>query len=195
MDCKDIQNGISDTLSLDMTVADLTGNQDFCRVSLIIQDNNGHCDDIITSATLSGKITTEYSGIPKAVKVKYTASEINDSVMTNDINGQFEIPNLPLLKNYKLTPALNTDPIQGVTTLDLVIIQRHILGLKSLDSPYKMLAADVNNSKSITAADLVEIRKLILGVTDKFSKCTSWVFVAKEGGITDISSLIYIKTI
>ncbi|MBK8626015.1 MAG: hypothetical protein IPN86_10765 [Saprospiraceae bacterium] len=189
VDCKDIQNGISDTLSLDMTVADLTGNQDFCRVSLIIQDNNGHCDDIITSATLSGKITTEYSGIPKAVKVKYTASEINDSVMTNDINGQFEIPNLPLLKNYKLTPALNTDPIQGVTTLDLVIIQRHILGLKSLDSPYKMLAADVNNSKSITAADLVEIRKLILGVTDKFSKnVPSWVFVAKEGGITDISS-------
>ena len=37
----------------------------------------------------------------------------------------------------------------------------HILGMDELDSPYQMIAADANNSGTITSADLVEIRKLI----------------------------------
>jgi hypothetical protein len=51
----------------------------------------------------------------------------------------------------------------GVSTLDLVDMQKHLL-IKPLSSPYKMIAADANNSKSITAIDLIEMRKLILGI-------------------------------
>ncbi|MBK6497191.1 MAG: hypothetical protein IPG00_03100 [Saprospiraceae bacterium] len=57
------------------------------------------------------------------------------------------------------------------------MIQRHILGIKALDSPYKLIAADANNSKSISAADIVELRKLILGLSSKLSNNTSWRFV------------------
>ena len=55
------------------------------------------------------------------------------------------------------------DYTNGVSTLDLVLIQRHIfLGLTKLDSPEKLLAADVNKDGKVTASDLVELRKLIL---------------------------------
>ena len=67
-----------------------------------------------------------------------------------------------------------------MSTLDLVDIQRHLLGLDPLDSPYKMIAADANNSESLTAIDLVEIRKLILGLYLEFPNNASWRFVDKD---------------
>lgn len=69
------------------------------------------------------------------------------------------------------------NPLNGVSTYDLVLISRHILGLQPLGSPYKMIAADVNQSNSITTFDMVELRKLILGIYQKLPNNTSWRFV------------------
>ncbi|MBK7697809.1 MAG: T9SS type A sorting domain-containing protein [Saprospiraceae bacterium] len=46
-----------------------------------------------------------------------------------------------------------------------------------MSSPYKLIAADVNNNKSIAASDLTELRKLILGVNKEFATNSSWRFV------------------
>ena len=81
-----------------------------------------------------------------------------------------------MYNDYQLAPSKDGSYLEGITTLDLVMIQRHILGIKKLESPYKLIAADVNNSKNITASDLTELRKLILGVQDKFQNNTSWRF-------------------
>ena len=62
----------------------------------------------------------------------------------------------------------------GVNVADIIKIQNHILGKSLLDQPYKLLAADVNEDKEIKGTDIVEIRKLILGKTDKFPKGKSW---------------------
>ncbi|MEM9547415.1 MAG: dockerin type I domain-containing protein, partial [Bacteroidota bacterium] len=71
----------------------------------------------------------------------------------------------------------NTYHANGVSTLDLVLIQRHILKLKDLDSPYKVIAADINNSGKVTSADLLDMRKLILGIWTEFEDNNSWRFV------------------
>jgi hypothetical protein len=70
--------------------------------------------------------------------------------------------------------------MNGVSTADLVAIQRHLLGMKELDSPYKIIAADANNSKDITARDISELRKLILGIQTEIPGNTSWRFVDKN---------------
>ncbi len=80
---------------------------------------------------------------------------------------------------YHLDCQKNGDDLNGVTTSDIIAIQRHILQIKELDSPYKMIAADVNNNKEISAIDLVEIRKLILGVYTEFPENDSWRFNVK----------------
>ena len=59
-------------------------------------------------------------------------------------------------------PQYNTDPICGVTTWDLVLISRSILGLQVLPD-YFAVAADANCSGTVTTFDIVDLRKLILG--------------------------------
>ena len=72
---------------------------------------------------------------------------------------------------------MDTDPINGVTTFDLVLISKHILGLQSFNSPYQYIAADINQSGTISAYDMVQLRQLILNITPKFPNNTSWKFV------------------
>ena len=55
----------------------------------------------------------------------------------------------------------------------------HILGVEPFDSPYKMIAADANKSGSITTFDMIELRKLILGIYTELPNNTSWRFVDK----------------
>ncbi|MCC6458920.1 MAG: T9SS type A sorting domain-containing protein, partial [Saprospiraceae bacterium] len=77
-------------------------------------------------------------------------------------------------------PLRNNDPLNGVSTFDLVLINKHILGIEPLSSPFKMIAADANNSRSITTFDIVALRKLILGIDTALANTTSWRFIPKD---------------
>ena len=83
---------------------------------------------------------------------------------------------------YDVTP-MKTDGVgNGVSTFDLVLINKHILGIEEFDSPYKIIAADVNNSKSVTTSDIAELRKLILGIYDdsNWPGRNSWTFTPED---------------
>lgn len=79
-----------------------------------------------------------------------------------------------------LRPEQNLDPLNGVNTWDLVLISRHILNLEPLNSPYKLIAADVNRSGTISSFDIVLLRRLILGTDIGFTNNTSWRFVLSD---------------
>jgi hypothetical protein len=74
------------------------------------------------------------------------------------------LSNLTAGGDYTVTPVLDANYLNGVSTFDLVLIQRHILGVQLLDSPYKMIAADANNSQTITTSDIIMLRRLILSI-------------------------------
>jgi len=94
--------------------------------------------------------------------------------------GKYEFSNaVPVASNLTITPVEDDNHINGVSTFDLVLISKHILGIEPLTSPYKMIAADANKSGSITTFDIVELRKLILGVYTELPNNTSWRFVDK----------------
>ena len=82
--------------------------------------------------------------------------------------------------SYTITPEKDDNPLNGVTTFDLVLISKHILGIESFDNPYKMIAADANKSGSVTTFDIAEFRKLILGTYTDLPLNTSWRFVPEE---------------
>jgi hypothetical protein len=84
---------------------------------------------------------------------------------------------MPFGGTYSVMPARNTDWMNGVSTLDLIQVQKHLLGIKPLTSPYKMIAADANKSNSISAIDIVTLRRLILGIIHEIPENTSWRFV------------------
>lgn len=59
-----------------------------------------------------------------------------------------------------------------VTASDILAIQKHILGLESLNPSYKLVAADTNGDNKITAGDLLQIKKVILGLSSEFPNGT-----------------------
>jgi len=61
-----------------------------------------------------------------------------------------------------------------------VLISKHILGIEPLGSPFKLIAADANKSGSVTTADIIAFRKLILGIDTALANNTSWRFIDKS---------------
>jgi hypothetical protein len=58
---------------------------------------------------------------------------------------------------------LNAEPESLISTYDLLLLSKHIQGAKNLETPYKIIAADINKSNSITSYDLSLLQKLVLG--------------------------------
>ncbi len=173
-DCLDL--GINE---VEIHVTDPFGNTDFCITTIKVQSNGDVCDDIMDGAALiSGLISTEYNeAVVDAMVMLENMSPSTQTMIATDNSGSYSFTDVPTNTDYVISADKTDDYINGVSTLDIVYIQRHILGLRFLDSPYKVIAADANGSQSVSAADLVEIRKLILGITDGFANSESWKFV------------------
>ena len=103
-------------------------------------------------------------------------------------DGIYAFDNLTEGLDYTVTPQRDGDYLNGVSTFDLVLISKHILGIELLDGPYKRIAADANSSGSITTLDLIQLRKLILSITTALPNNTSWRFVEDEYVFPDPSN-------
>lgn len=122
-----------------------------------------------------GKIYREDSTAVKFVTVDISPDSLA-SVVTG-VSGEYAFDSLVYNRNHTIRPSLDSNHSGGVNILDVVLIQRHILAKDTLDSPYKWIAADVNKSGTVTVADILDIRRLILGALDSFPSNTSWRFV------------------
>lgn len=100
--------------------------------------------------------------------------------MLTDNQGSYAYQNLQRGLDYTIRPIGNANPFNGVTTLDLLLIQKHILGIAPLNSPYRIIAADINNSKSISTLDLILLRRLILNLDSKLTSNSSWRFISAD---------------
>jgi hypothetical protein len=135
---------------------------------------NGYPQPAAATFSVSGNVQTHW-GLPMP-NVKMTISGGASATIFTDIAGDYEFTNIPLGGDYTVTPSRDTNDINGVSTFDLVLTSKHILGLEPLNSPWKMIAADANKSGSVTTFDIVETRKLILGIYTAFPNNTSWRF-------------------
>jgi hypothetical protein len=171
--CKDL--GITQVqLWVGEESTDNVNNWDYCVTFIEVQDNLGACNGsrgpIITGVTKSTK------GDPvEGVNVAMSGS-LQQS-MTTISNGAFAFGNLVTGNDYTITPSKLDDMRNGVSTFDLTFIAKHVLNVKLLDDPYKLIAADANNSGSVTTLDMVVLRKLILYVENDLPNNTSWRFV------------------
>src|SRR5690625_6640779 len=64
--------------------------------------------------------------------------------------------------DVSLIPEKNSGLSEGVTTYDLVLIQRHVLQKEMLESKYQQIAADVDGNGRIDAFDVLELRQLVM---------------------------------
>ncbi|MBK6929762.1 MAG: hypothetical protein IPH12_02480 [Saprospirales bacterium] len=158
---------------------DKADNADYCETYVIVQDNSNYCSN--DYGTVAGALKTEVgNGLEDAnveLEGSHPALPPTSMFESSGNTGDYLFAGVPFLGDYTVTPTKDNDPLNGVSTFDLVLINKHILGLEPLNTPYKMIAADANNSRSITTFDIVELRKLILGIYTELPNNTSWRFV------------------
>ncbi len=163
------------TVEVEMWVEDQEGNKDYCKTRVIVQDNQDVCpDNGNAKGKIAGIISNEKKEEAKSVDV-YLFN--NTNMMNQRVGSPYNFGDLDLNLSYTVKPERNDDHQNGVSTQDIVLLQKHILGKSLITSPYRLIAADVNNSGTVTSADITEIRKLVLGIIPEFAKVKSWTFV------------------
>lgn len=166
VNCSDFSGTTYDDI-VEVSAIDDTGNSKTVSITLryICASN----------LALAGKIETEQNEPVDDVMVTITSS--SDSILNYSPNGFYLNDNLTSGNNYSIKPSKNINLLNGVTTYDLVLISKHILGTQLLDSPYKIIAADANRSGSLTALDLALLRSLILHSINELPNNKSWRFL------------------
>ncbi len=196
--CEDLTNGVVDTFDVNVYVIDEDGNSDFCTAQVIVQDNNDLCPDLpviddedegddegSSRVAISGEIATENNRIITDAMVRLSSSLPEFPMEEMSDNGDYMFDELLGNNTYMVTAEKNDAHGNGVSTLDIILIQRHILNIQDLDSPYKLIAADADNSGYVSASDLVDIRKLILEIYTEFPDNNSWRFVKSDFAFLD----------
>lgn len=181
--CADIDNGISDTINITVYVTDGWNRQAICNTVMILQDNSGNvCPNRFTNGgMISGLISTSNSSVLQNAHLDLFNEGKVVGAINSERTGQFTFLDLPEGEDYMLKPRKDDDVTNGITTADIVLIQKHILGIQKFTSPYQFIAADVNNTQTITASDISDLRKIILGITDTFKDgVQSWSFVKAD---------------
>ena len=184
-DCDDV--GFQE---VEVWVFDQDDNSDFCTTVIEIQANQACNDDTnVGSARIGGFITTSSNQVVEDVALElYQPSTDTSYKGFTDAEGRFQFDGMPSGENYQLSATKDDNPINGVSTLDLVLIQSHILGTIPLNDPYKIIASDVNNNGSLSAADIVVLRQVLLGLQEDFPNNSSWRFADAKQQFLDNNS-------
>lgn len=126
-------------------------------------------------AILSGTVRNAKGNV--APNVEVTLSGDDNQTATTAADGTFSFQVLPG-SHVTLTPAKETEPIihNGISTLDIALIRRHILSPLKLADPYQLIAADVNNSNHVSTIDIGMIREVILNKKTSFNDA-HWKFI------------------
>ncbi len=181
-DCNDVGTNV-----VTLTVTDEAGNSDYCETYIIVQDNMNLCTDGVGGdQTIAGGVMSEEGNAMSGVNVAISGNGPTANPSLTNEAGEFEFIELQSGYDYTVQPSMNADFMNGITTFDLVLIRRHVLGLELLDSPYKMIAADANKSSSVTTSDVVVLRRMILGLDEVFpNDNTSYRFVDANYNFTN----------
>jgi hypothetical protein len=154
---------------------DIAGNYERCDVIVRINDPLAVCGGGITVA---GAIKLENgSGVP-TVKVEEMKNHSGESMTDNQ--GTYALGNLVPGGNYEIMPGKTDSYSAGVSTLDLILVNRHLTGSRALESPYKIIAADVDGNGRISVRDIIQMQRLILNVTNTFPENKPWRFIPKS---------------
>ena len=148
--------------------------------SIIFSDASGACCEP-EDPVISGRVTLPNSdqGIKDVAVTLSEPGHVYPTYITG-VDGVYTFNVAETGMEKTISCARNDHPKNGVSTLDLVKIQKHLLGRDTLDSPYLLIAADANNSQNVSAIDLIELRKLVLGVYTQLPSNTSWRFIRAD---------------
>lgn len=160
-----------------LTIKDAAGNMTMCKGKVLVVDSFNVCGTMFDNGNfISGRVTSRNMNPLKNLQVNIGLNNTTDFVNT-DYEGYFMYAHIPQGTNVDIKPVKSDDYLNGVDIMDAILLTRHLLGKSKLTDPYSLLAADVNNSHTLSVADLGEIKRLIIHSQNVFSSHRSWKFI------------------
>ena len=122
----------------------------------------------VASTQISGAVLYYQTGLPVAGASVFLSGSAFQTNVT-DAAGRYRFVVDPG-SNYVISVVRSSEfpANQGVTTADILMVRRHILGKQRLSSAFQTLAADVDGSGAVSTADISNLRKVVLGLTNAF---------------------------
>ena len=137
--------------------------------------------------TIAGTIETEVETAVEGVRVQLSGAS-SDFTFTNASGAySFEVE---AGQDYTITPIYNWDYLNGVSTFDGVLLEQHLLGITILDSPYKLIAADLTGNNAITTLDILTMRDGIMAAGNNLAPfpAGSWRFINAEYEFSNVEN-------
>jgi|GEM_PF-3037128 len=96
-----------------------------------------------------------------------------------DASGTYTFNNVPHGSTFTVKVLKDINPKNGITSYDLLVGQRWLLGMKppEFNSPLQVLAGNANNNHLFSTLDLGIAQAVFLGNLAAFPNNNSWVFV------------------
>ena len=147
-------------------------------IALFLVQHIGFCQAPANDLEITGVISCG-NALPISGAVVYLKDASGDIVDTtfSDSSGDYKFTGLLQGNSYSIEGAYNDPELSGLSTFDMVLIARHILAVSPLVGAQAM-AADFNNSGSVTTFDMVQLRLLILGIENApYRISPEWLFL------------------
>ncbi len=183
IDCSSLNGQSAKDSIVSIFLRDIYGNQPIFPCGVILRIRNIDCPEIQT-VTVAGQLEDQSGNGVDDVVVEIAGPVLSQRV-ESAYGGTYFMPNLEMHEDYEIIPYRNNDLLNGISTMDLIMLGEHLLEISTLDSPYQLIAADVNNDGSVSALDMIVLRRAILIIDEEFQNNTSWRFVDNEFSFPD----------
>ncbi len=127
--------------------------------------------NMINYYSIGGKVTTANGTLINDAIVNYT-TETTAGTLTNN---PFTLDSIPENTSIDINvTSPESEVIDGITTFDLVLITKHILAIEVFETAQQFVAADADNSNTITTLDIITLRQLILDINTELPNNRTW---------------------
>jgi len=134
--------------------------------------------------TLSGQVLSALGDPVKNAEILVKDAVKTDTAMTDNA-GNFTYSALPGSELWVAPFKANDQKVNnGITTLDIALLRRHVLGMLPISNTFDIISADVNNTKSLSTLDISIMRTVILGISNSFGG-ELWKFIPESFSFTD----------
>lgn len=160
---------------------DAAGNTASCTANVTVMDSGGGCEALSGSnALIADPADAGIAEVQIAIDGYFCLSDSFHCTeeYPNGQAGLYFVPcTLPFGASYSISATKSANPLNGISTNDMVLITKHLLGIQPFTTPWQHIAADVNGDGKVSTYDIVLLRKLILGIDTQLPGGKSWRFV------------------
>lgn len=100
--------------------------------------------------------------------------------MTAPFDGRFEFNNVSISNDVYFHFNKNIDPIAGISTADIIALQKHLSGEQKFTQTYQWIAADVDQSGKVTQEDLYLLQTIIAQPNSATTKNIGWTYIPTD---------------